>query len=61
MNTEIAERDIATNHSDESGRYRMLILREWEQDWELTLTDEKGEAFVTTDVLSAQDLVEGRE
>lgn len=50
--------DYATNANDETGRHRMRILREWEKDWELTLTDANGTAFVTTDVLTAQDLVE---
>lgn len=50
--------DHATNANDSTGKYRMLILREWERDWELTLTDASGEAFVTTDALTAQDLVE---
>lgn len=50
--------DHATNANDETGRYRMLILREWERDWEITLTDESGKAFVTVDVMTAQDIVE---
>jgi hypothetical protein len=44
--------NMATNHNDESGRYRMPILRQWESDGDVPTYDGKpmvrmGDVWVT--------------